>query len=126
MHITPNILQLALRRLITGSLRHTEEYPIGVLRTLWRRTGLRQRDLETVLAQFCDQGWLRRYEPASGRRYRLTIAGSVELHQPPPPLWRDWRRNWVLYRVRRRGRGGLSRRESPTRRAQDREGSEKR
>ena len=121
MRITPTILQLALGRLITGSLRHAEEYPISVLRTLWRRTGLRQRDLETVLAQFCEQGWLRRYEPASGRRYRLTIAGSVELHQPPPPLWWDWRRNWVLYRVRRRGRGGLNRRDPPTRRAQDRE-----
>jgi hypothetical protein len=121
MRITPTILQLALERLITGSLRHAEEYPISVLRTLWRRTGLRQRDLETVLALFCDQGWLRRYEPASGRRYRLTIAGSVELHQPPPPLWRDWRRNWVLYRVRRRGRGGLNRRAPQARRAQDRE-----
>lgn len=121
MRITPNILQLALRRLITGSLRHTEEYPIGVLRTLWRRTGLRQRDLEAVLAQFCDQGWLRRYEPASGRRYRLTVAGSVEIHQPPLPLWRDWRRNWVLYRVRRRRRGSLKRSELPARRAQDRE-----
>jgi hypothetical protein len=121
MRITPIVLQLALRRLITGSLRHTEEYPIGVLRTLWRRTGLRQRDLESVLAQFCDRGWLRRYEPASGRRYRLTIAGSVEVHQPPPPLWRDWRSNWVLYRVRRRRRGGMERREPPARRAQDRE-----
>lgn len=121
MRITPTILQLALRRLITGSLRHAEEYPIGVLRTLWRRTGLRQRDLEAALTQFCDQGWLRRYEPASGRRYRLTIGGSVELHQPQPPLWRDWRRNWVLYRARRRRREAGISKESPTRRVQDRE-----
>jgi len=128
MHITPTILQFALGRLITGSLRHADDYPITVLRSLWRRTGLRQRDLETVLAQFCENGWLRRYEPAGGRRYRLTLAGSVELHQPVPPLWRDWRRHWVLYRVRRRSRDsiGIGRQQTPTRRRQDRDQGQKR
>ena len=119
MRITPTILHLALRRLITGSLRYTDDYPVTVLRSLWRRSGLRQRDLETALTQFCDNGWLRRYEPAGGRRYRLTIAGSVEMYQPLPPLWLDWRRNWVLYRARRRSRDGIGRRQAPARREQD-------
>lgn len=105
MRISDVILHLALARLFNGSLRYTDNYSPQILGTVWRRTGLRQRDLEASLATYVERGWLRRYQHNGRERYQLTIAGSIELHGQRAPFWKYWRVDWVLERLRRRRRG---------------------
>jgi len=105
MHITGTTLQLALATLLLDALRYTDHYSPTVLRSVWRRTGLRQRDLDTALTRFCEKGWLRRYQAEGQERYRLTIDGKVILYGEPMSVWKNWREMWLLYRLRRRRRG---------------------
>lgn len=102
MHITGTTLQLALATLLLDALRYTDHYSPAVLRTVWRRTGLRQRDLDTALHRFCEKGWLRRYQAEGQERYRLTVDGKTVLFGEPKRGWKHWREMWLLYRLRRR------------------------
>lgn len=104
MRISNTILSLALARLLTGSLRYTDDYSQQVLQLVWRRTGLRQRDLNVALEDFCAQGWLRRYEKDGRERYHLTIEGSVQVNGQHEPRWKHWREDWLLGRLSQRSR----------------------
>lgn len=104
MRISNTILSLALARLLTGALRYTDDYSPQVLQLVWRRTGLRQRDLDEALEDFCTRGWLRRYEKEGRERYHLTIQGAMQLNGQREPRWKHWREDWLLGRLSQRGR----------------------
>ncbi|AXQ29479.1 hypothetical protein D0B54_12605 [Solimonas sp. K1W22B-7] len=108
MRISPTILTLALARQLSGPLRYTDDYSPQVLDLVWRRTGLRQRDLAVALGTFCEKGWLKRYQREGHERYRLTIDGGIQLHGQRDPLWKHWQEDWMLQRLRQRRRGAGS------------------
>ncbi len=104
MRISPTVLSLALARQLAGPLRYTDDYSPQVLEMIWRRTGLRQRDLATALEAFCRQGWLRRYQREGHERYHLTIDGGIRLHGQREPYWKHWNEDLMLQRLRQRRR----------------------
>jgi hypothetical protein len=105
MRISPTVLSLALARQLAGPLRYTDDYSPQVLELVWRRTGLRQRDLAVALQAFCERGWLKRYQREGRERYHLSIEGGIQLHGQRDPYWKHWREDWVLQRLRQRRRG---------------------
>ncbi|PPE71930.1 hypothetical protein C3942_21190 [Solimonas fluminis] len=104
MRISPTVLSLALARQLSGPLRYTDDYSPQVLELVWRRTGLRQRDLALALGDFCERGWLKPYRREGRERYHLTIEGGIQLHGQREPYWKHWREDWLLQRLRQRRR----------------------